>query len=159
MIFFSARQTYSGFFHKPPNQKQTQPDWVTCENKFWWQGDWWLVVALKRNLCLYSGPIFQKKYNLCCVTKKKKKKKFKEQDWKKQKHFHHSIRKTERAWWKEMEQERQYLTEILSFCQHKSGQKTIKYTILHSSVILHVDLCQLYTMDIVQNFPNTESIE
>lgn len=36
-LFFSARQNYSPFLHKPPNQKQAQWDQVTCENKFWRQ--------------------------------------------------------------------------------------------------------------------------
>lgn len=58
-FFFSAKQTYSGFFQKPPNQKQTQPHWVTCENKSWWQGIQTIVNFTHEDFVFTKGPSFR----------------------------------------------------------------------------------------------------
>lgn len=159
MIFFSARQTYSGFFHKSSNQKQTQPDGVTCEKRFWRR-----VLQTITNcpheafMSLPKAHLSEKAVgiNLCCVTDKDKKngqvllgkenKLVKEQRWKK--HFGHATWKKGRAWWKEKEQqERQYLN-------HQSWKKKIKCTgSLEFSTILNVVLFQFQRKRIVQNFP------
>lgn len=165
MIFFSARQTYSGFFHKSSNQKQTQPDGVTCEKRFWRR-----VLQTITNcpheafMSLPKAHLSEKAVgiNLCCVTDKDKKngqvllgkenKLVKEQRWKK--HFGHATWKKGRAWWKEKEQqERQYLN-------HQSWKKKIKCTgSLEFSTILNVVLFQFQRKRIVQNFPSTVSMK
>lgn len=71
--FFFARQTYSGFFQKPPNQKQTQPDRVTCENKFWWQGIQTIANCTHEDfMSLPKAHLSEQvvRINLYCVTDK-----------------------------------------------------------------------------------------